>query len=86
MVTLSRAITSKLAVLEIWRMATAGGEFYRDTQDERDGPDTVGLIRPINIRPSEQSPRRWCKRNWVASKEVSVDCRPPKAGRRSVRE
>ena len=32
----SRAIASKLAVLEIRRVSTAGGEFHRDKRDERE--------------------------------------------------
>jgi len=37
------------AVLELWRMATAAGEFYRDKQDERDGQDTVVLMQLMNF-------------------------------------
>ena len=39
-----------LKVSDLWRVAKADGEFYRDKQDERDGQDTVRLIRSINFR------------------------------------
>jgi len=48
-----RAIASKwviLALLELWRMTTAGSEFYRDKQDERDRQDMLWLILPIDFR------------------------------------
>ena len=36
-------------------MATADGEFYRDKQDERDGQDTVELMRSINVSCAGQA-------------------------------
>jgi len=60
-------------VSDLWRVAKADGELYRDKQDERDGQDepdgqdTVRLIRSINFRPLGGFPV-WGRSAWYQIK------------------